>query len=228
MKAYVRVHQIKNPPSSSGMIVNVSINPKGAEMSCECSGSPLTCYKVFQLMCDDQYGQEGTIKIILQKNRLLRSPKDMAVLVLPFTWYEVDKTTRYEYPLKAVNKKAKDVMMDVEIHLASDPKTRAFDAPAGKLLCIPTWEVSNPQLKEDAPVSAYQPPSAPAVPAPALPPEYYQPQQSQSAYTQPSYPEYPDPQQNIAQSPYDQNENEPSVSPYQDNNYQSPYDYPSI
>ena len=232
MKAYIRVHQIKNPPNNSGLSITINVNPKGPEMSCECSGLPVTCYKVFQLMCDDQYETQGTIQITLKKTRLLRSPKDLAILVLPFSWFEVDKTIRYEYPLKSVDKKAKDVKMDVEVHLASDPKIRAFDAPTGKLLCIPTWEVSSPE-KEDIPVSSYQPPSAPAMPAPASPTNFYEQQAQQS--NQLNYPQYPSPeQQQNVYNPYQQNENIPhqqntETSPYQDSSNQSPYDnYPTI
>ena len=64
---------------------------------------------------------------------------ELARLVLPMTWFPMNRVVTAVFPL-AGKKKTPVIMMLVEVHLADDG-SEPFDAPAGKLLVAPTWVI---------------------------------------------------------------------------------------
>ena len=242
MKAYVRIHQIKLPPKSSGLEATVATQPSGNEITAECSGSPMTCYKIFQLDCQDQFEKEGSIEITLKKKKLIGSSEPLEVLVLPFKWFELNKTIRSNFPCKSLTSRVYDTSMDVEVHISST-SCKPFDAPTGQLQCIPQWQIDSQNLNQPAPVPAkpapqhtqeptYVPPPPPAYePTPqSTPYSQNQPYPQNAPYPQNPVPQGQAPQYDPYLNPYAENQasNTPvsgaSVNPYDEppNPYESP------
>ena len=176
MKLFCRVHQIKGIDGSS-LELSVYSFPKGEEIRCDCSDSPVTCYKVFKFDIDEQVVDDGELRFTLKKKRIFGAPKIIAVLTLPLRWFSVDKTTRSTYPMNQTTPGLEELIADVEIHLSTDSNIRPFDAPSGKLLVQPQWETGGTSIKAI--------PTTPAVMVPQTT-EYLQIQEN-SPVPQPAY-----------------------------------------
>ena len=61
-------------------------------------------------------------------------------LVLPMSWFPMNRVVTYPFPLAMKKKGTPAIMMLVDVHL-SDDGSEPFDAPSGKLRVSPTWDV---------------------------------------------------------------------------------------
>ena len=113
------------------------ILPGGIGTRAMLTTKPFQCHGLWSL---NSPSSDHSLTIICKKKGFYQNATSFAELHIPISWFEMNTVYTGWFPMKYSAPSTKgDLYLKLQIHLHND-NAKAFEAPKGKLLVIPSWE----------------------------------------------------------------------------------------
>lgn len=114
------------------------------------SENTLKCNKTISYDLATQ--NNNSLALELKRHRVIVADDSLGKLTLPLSWFPTNHLVREWFPFKAANKKVKNAMVLLDIHLDAR-RAPPFMAPFANLRVFPCWKRPTQTINSDFPVS---------------------------------------------------------------------------